>query len=282
MPELTLDHAIIGVEDLRASANALSAVLGRKPSWRGRHPAYGTANVLFRLDSSYLELLAPDPDASSDTAHSAGSGQAWTGSLGRFLRERGGGLFSIALQTADVAATAARAKAKGLPVEDPLAGSGVDLDSGATREWVNARIPPESTRGTRCFFIEHKSPPDALPVVPIEEPGAVLDIVAVSIASQDPAGARGMWREVFGLAEHAAEGEWRFDLGNATLIVAPGGGAGNAPDAYRALHLRVESVDAAASRLRRQGVEPEEVALPGVKAVAVAVCGARMILTEGT
>lgn len=282
MPDPTLDHVIIGVEDLRASAHALSAVLGRKPSWRGRHPAYGTANVLFRLDSSYLELLAPDPDATSDTARSAGSGQAWTGSLGRFLRGRGGGLFSIALQTADMAATAARAKAKGLPVEDPLAGSGVDLDSGATREWVNARIPPESTRGTRCFFIEHKSPPDALPVAPIDEPGAVLDNIAVSITSQDPDGARRMWRDLFGLPELAMDGEWRFDLGNATLIVAPGGGVGDATDAYSALHLRVESVAAAASRLRRQGIEPEEVALSGVKAMAVAVCGARLILMEAT
>lgn len=282
MSELTLDHVIIGVEDLRASADALSAVLGRKPSWRGRHPAYGTANVLFRLDSSYLELLAPDPDASSGTAHSAGSGQAWTGSLGRFLRERGAGLFSIALQAADVAATAARARAKGLPVEDPLPGSGVDLDSGATREWVNVRIPPESTRGTRCFFIEHKSPPDALPVAPIDEPGAVLDNIAVSITSQDPDGARRMWRDLFGLPELAMDGEWRFDLGNATLIVAPGGGVGDAADAYRALHLRVESVAAAAGRLRRQGIEPEEVARSGVKAIAVAVCGARLIMMEAT
>ena len=36
------------------------ALLGRGPSWHGRHPAFGTRNVLFRLANTYVELLAPD------------------------------------------------------------------------------------------------------------------------------------------------------------------------------------------------------------------------------
>jgi catechol 2,3-dioxygenase-like lactoylglutathione lyase family enzyme len=102
MPDLSLDHVIIGVADLAAASASLTTVLGRTPSWRGRHPSYGTANVLYRLETAYLELLAPDPDATTTTA--------WTGSLGRFLNERGEGLFSVALQTTDVQATAAAAR----------------------------------------------------------------------------------------------------------------------------------------------------------------------------
>jgi len=60
MSALSFDHVIIGVADLEAAAAALGRVLGRTPSWRGRHPTYGTANVLFRLGSAYVELLAPD------------------------------------------------------------------------------------------------------------------------------------------------------------------------------------------------------------------------------
>lgn len=71
--ELSLDHVIIGVADLQSASARMTAVLGREPSWRGRHPSYGTANVLYRLGFSYIELLAPDPEATTATA--------WTGSL---------------------------------------------------------------------------------------------------------------------------------------------------------------------------------------------------------
>src|SRR5581483_7197652 len=166
--------------------------------------------------NAYLELLAPDPEASPGAAGSR-AGQAWAGSLGRFLIARGGGLFSIALQTADVFAAAERA----LPVEEPLPGSGIDLDSGARRDWVNARIPPEATRGARCFFIEHRSPSDALPPAPLDVPAATAaaSVAAVVTGSREVEGARRMWREVFGLRETPVSGGWRFDLGNATLFL---------------------------------------------------------------
>lgn len=275
MPDLTLDHVIIGVADLKTSAEALGLTLGRRPSWRGRHPSYGTANVLFRLENAYLELLAPDPDATSNTA--------WTGSLGRFLRERGEGLFSIALQTSDVAASTARARANGLPVEDPLPGSGVDLDTGATRAWVNARIPPESTRGTRCFFIEHKSPPSALPLArPIGDPNAAAGGIAAAVASSaEPEGARRMWREVFGLVEAPAlAGGWRFDLGNATLFLQTGPVAEESPDRWNSLVLEVPDLASAADRLRASGLVAASASAAGFEGLALNICGARVLLTE--
>jgi hypothetical protein len=274
---LTLDHVIIGVADSKVSAEALGLVLGRRPSWRGRHPSYGTANVLFRLDNAYLELLAPDAEATSDTA--------WTGSLGRFLRERGEGLFSIALQTSDVAAATARARGKGLPVEDPLPGRGVDLDTGATREWINARIPPESTRGTRCFFIEHNSPSSALPLAgPIgDSRAAVGGIAAVVASSAEPEAARRMWREDFGLAEAPApDGGWRFDLGNATLFLQAGPVAGEVPDRWDSLVLKVPDLASTAERLRLSGLVAATASAAGFEGLAVTSCGARVLLTEAT
>jgi hypothetical protein len=288
MAELTLDHVIIGVEDLGRGAAELSRVLGRRPSWRGRHPTYGTANVLFRLDNAYLELLAPDPEAAAGAAGSR-AGQAWAGSLGRFLISRGGGLFSIALQTADVFAAAERARSRGLPVEEPLPGSGIDLDTGARREWVNARIPPEATRGARCFFIEHRSPADALPPAPLDAPAATAaaSVAAVVTGSREVEGARRMWREVFGLREEPASGGWRFDLGNATLFLqetpsaasAQEGGEGQ-PDSWLALVLTVGDMDGAAARLRGAGIAVEPAEAAGFAGIALDACGARLLLTE--
>ena len=40
-----------------AAMDLYGRLLGRRPSWRGEHPGYGTANTLFRLDNTYLELL---------------------------------------------------------------------------------------------------------------------------------------------------------------------------------------------------------------------------------
>ncbi|HXH22519.1 MAG TPA: VOC family protein [Dehalococcoidia bacterium] len=277
---LLLDHVIIAVADLQASAAALGAALGRRPSWRGRHPSYGTANVLFRLENAYVELLAPDAGA-SETAQS----QAWTGSLGRFLKERGEGLFSVALQTADVSGEVSRARGRGLAVEEPLPGSGVDLDSGATREWVNARIPPEATRGTRCFFIEHRSPPSALPpAAPAADTAAAVSKVAAVVAlSSEPEGARRMWREVFGLGEEAAPDWWRFSLGNAYLLLQAGEcrtAAEGQPDCWEAAVLGVADLQKAAQRLAGAGLATARASLGGFEGVATSVCGAKLLFVE--
>jgi catechol 2,3-dioxygenase-like lactoylglutathione lyase family enzyme len=275
MGDLSLDHVIIAAADLEAASRELSAALGLRPSWRGRHPSYGTANVLFRLQNAYLELLAPDPLATSDN-DPADSGRAWTGSLGRFLRERGPGLFSLAFQTPDVVATTARVRERGLPVEEPLPGTGEDLDTHAVREWVNARIPPEETRGARCFFITHVSPPDALPRAASLSAGAATGILSVVALSSETEGARRMWRDTFALAEAGASGEWRYDLGNATLVLRPGAPAGPGPDGWDSLELSTADLDATRQRLAKARLEA---ALTNGELVAKA-CGARLVFTE--
>ena len=52
----SLDHAIIVVQDLDAASETYASLLGRRPSWRGEHLEMGTANALFRLENTYLEL----------------------------------------------------------------------------------------------------------------------------------------------------------------------------------------------------------------------------------
>jgi catechol 2,3-dioxygenase-like lactoylglutathione lyase family enzyme len=94
--ELTaLDHVIVLVHDVEAATPTYARLLGRTPSWRGEHPGQGTANALFRLENTYLELLAP----------------VGPGAVGDLLRARlaaaGEGPLGFALATPDADACAA-------------------------------------------------------------------------------------------------------------------------------------------------------------------------------
>ena len=210
---LTLDHLVIAVRDLgRAEANH-TRLYGRRPSWRGRHPAYGTANVLYRLDNCYMELLAlgelADPSDAEGrggrdprpTTHDPRPAEGWAGALRNHLERHGEGVYAIALGTGDIDATVAAARAAGLDVQDPADGDGVDTATGARRAWRNARIDPKGTRGVRAFFIEHRSPPEALPVSkPLAgAPGLVTGVDHTVVVSSDLDASLALWRDALGL-----------------------------------------------------------------------------------
>ena len=190
---LTLDHLVVAVRDLDAAAASYQRLLGRAPSWRGRHPTYGTANALFRLNNCYIELLAPAGNATSDSP--------WLRALNERLDRAGEGLYAIALATDNIDATVAQARERGLEVDGAADGDGVDESTGTRREWRNARIAPASTRGVRAFFIEHRSPPDALPVAqPTAGEGAFVERVDHTvIASSDLAASLALWHETLGI-----------------------------------------------------------------------------------
>ena len=44
----SLDHVVVAVNDLARATDTYRRLLGREISWRGEHPGFGTANVLFR------------------------------------------------------------------------------------------------------------------------------------------------------------------------------------------------------------------------------------------
>ena len=192
MTALTLDHVVVAVRDVDAATESYRRLLGREPSWRGSHPSYGTANALFRLDNSYLELLAP---ASSD-----GVDSPWLKALQERLDGAGEGLYALALGTEDIDATVAAARAQGLEVHDPADGSGVDIESGAKRDWRNARLAG-SVRGVGAFFIQHCSPADALPMAqPTAQDGTFLTGVDHTVvASSHLDESLRLWKQSLGL-----------------------------------------------------------------------------------
>ena len=86
-----LDHLIIAVEDLDAAVEGYTKVFGFGPSWKGEHTELGTANALFSVDNTYLELLASNGNE--------GAGSAMVKAA---LELNGEGLSGLVLGTSDI------------------------------------------------------------------------------------------------------------------------------------------------------------------------------------
>lgn len=255
-----LDHVVIAVGDLDAASASYVRIFGRRPSWRGEHPGLGTANTLFRLDNTYVELLAPAADAG----------------FGAQLRARidrdGEGPFALAFATDDADACAKALRERGLAARDPVDGQGCDAATGAERRWRNVMIPPEDTRGVFLFCIEHRSPADALPpavpdAVPPESLVHGLDHAVVTTTDADAT--KAVYGDALGLRlaldksfEQYGSRLLFFRTGGITVEIAARLGADadpHKPDAFWGLAYRVPDVLATQKRLQREGVDVSEV-----------------------
>ena len=278
----TLDHIVIAVRDLATATDLYGRLLGRRPSWRGTHPAYGTANTLFRLENIYVELLSPvGPGAFAD----------WlTGSLAK----RGEGLFALAFGTADAEALARELRARGLGATDPIDGAGNESTTGAERRWRNVMLAESQTHGVPLFAIEHRSSPDLLP--PAEATGdsrsAIVAVDHVVVNSPAPDRAIDLYRDKLGLrlALDRSFPDWGarllfFRIGGITVeLAAPL--AGNDPqgeDRLWGVSYRTADIDAAHERLVNAGFDPSEVRRgrkPGTRVLTVRgePCGVATLL----
>jgi catechol 2,3-dioxygenase-like lactoylglutathione lyase family enzyme len=265
-----LDHVVVAVGDLEAASRQTADLLGRPPSWRGEHPEAGTANALFPLANTYLELMA---------VH--GQGPVGAGLAAR-LEEHGEGLLALAFASDAAAGFGARLRAAGLEPGEPREGRGVERARGAQRRWRTLLVPPGATRGIPLFAIEHlrgvlePARPDGDPAAAVE----ALDHVV--ILSGDLEGSRRLYGDQLGLRlaldrtfEARGQRILFFRVGGATVEVVgaleppdpPG------PDRAWGLAWRVPDVAAARARLARAGFD-----VSGIRAGAkpgTAVCSVR-------
>jgi catechol 2,3-dioxygenase-like lactoylglutathione lyase family enzyme len=260
MPDFTLDHVIIAVRDLEAATEDYVALLGRRPSWRGEHPLYGTANTLFRIDNTYIELLAPSAGKPKD--------KRWRGELERALEERGDGPYALAIGTRDIKRAVKTLRHNGIEIADPRDGDGRDIATGAVRAWRNAWASPSTTNGLRLLLIEHRSPPDALPIAApdADDSAYVTRLDHVVILSADLEAARRVWSD--GIEARLAldrtfpERNTRilfYRLGDATIEISGGAeqpeeGLGK-PDRLWGFAWGVGNIEATCRRLADRGIE---------------------------
>ena len=280
----SLDHVVIAVRDLAAATDVYVRLLGRRPSWRGEHASYGTANTLFRLANTYVELLSP-----------TGSGP-FADRLVPWLATRGEGLFALAFGTVDADECARELRSRGLSAPGPIDGTGRESTSGVERRWRNVMLPEAETRGVTIFAIEHRSAPELLPPAePID--GAASAISAcdhVVVNTSEPDRASELYGSKLGLrlALDKTFPDWGmrllfFRVGGVTIeLAAPLAASGSdAGDRLWGISYRTPDAAAARARLCALGFEVSEVRngrKPGTRVCTVQgePCGVATLLIE--
>jgi hypothetical protein len=186
-----VDHVILGVSDRDRGCQEFETLTGVRPRPGGRHPGAGTRNALVSLgDRTYLEIMAPDPEAASESSRNR---------LGTFAKLTP---FGWAIGTTNIGQAAARLRDAGYEARPPSRGSRVQPD-GAVLRWTSLSVGLPDTRHSP-FFIEwdrdtphpaSTSPPGCrLEAIVIQEPepSALAALVKqfgldVSVLRGDPA-----------------------------------------------------------------------------------------------
>ena len=167
---MQIDHLVYAAADLEAASERLGRELGVRPTFGGRHTAFGTHNALAGLGGrAYLEVLAPDPGAEQP---------ATPGTFGLAAANRSELLATWAIACDDIEATVARAREHGVDLGDPVSVERVDEDGNRLTwqltlnplaggplpfliDWGRSRHPSESApRGLLLehLHIEHPNP----------------------------------------------------------------------------------------------------------------------------
>ena len=248
----TIDHVIIAVSDLARASKDYALLLGRGPSWQGRHPDYGTANTLFRLDNTYIELLA---------AQGSGIGAE---AVAATLQSKQNALGGLVFGTEDSSEFLAQARNAGLAASDPAPSHGVDELSGNTRRWSNLFWDPAAARGIFSFCICHEAE-SYLPPAPISALAPISAVDHVVVQTRDADAAKRFYGEQLGirLALEQEVPQWGgtqllFRASSMSIEVIASEKS-EAMDNLWGLALKTADIDATQQRLNEAGIEVSEV-----------------------
>ncbi len=262
MPLSSIYHVLIAVRDLEAATRDFEALAGRRVSLTGSHPDYGSANAIFQLENTYIELISPQ-----------GAGP-FADRLNAHLDAHGDGLFGIAVGTADAQALSAEWRQAGLRASDPQQGEGHAPD-GSVRAWRNVFLPDEDALGLFMFAIEHLSDAASRPRAEPQGPEAATVHAVDHVVVHTPDGDKAI--SLFGdkmgirLALDRDAPQWGarmmfFRLGGITLEVIQRYGddktppmADDAPSTFWGMAFRAADVAGAQARMASAGVDVSEV-----------------------
>jgi methylmalonyl-CoA/ethylmalonyl-CoA epimerase len=129
-----IDHVGIAVEDLEASVELYRTALGVEPAHRERVEDQGVEEVLFRVGSSFIQLLAPiRPDSP----------------VARSLDTRGPGVHHIAYRVKDLATALDHLRAQGVRLID-------DAPRVGSRNTLIAFVHPRSMGGVLLELVQER------------------------------------------------------------------------------------------------------------------------------
>jgi len=248
-----LDHLVIAVSDLDSAVESYTKLFGYGPSWRGVHEQLGTANALFPVENTYLELLA-----------SNGNEGAGAAMIKATLELNGEGLAGLVLGTCNIQDLKESLLESGVELQDLALGEGVDSDQGLKRTWKNLFLPFSLTRGMFAFIIQHES--GELPSVHGRSSSTINKLDHVVVNTNDPEGFKSLYGDTFGirLALDQTVEKWGgrmlfFRLNHTTIEVIGKPDEDDPTDKLWGLAWSVEDLKATHQRLVKEGLEISEV-----------------------
>ncbi|RZN23366.1 VOC family protein [Bradyrhizobium sp. Leo121] len=258
-----LDHVVVLTGDIEAATAAYETLFARSPAWK--NVSDGAARVLFTLDNTSVELMAP-----------SGEGEN-AGRIRAVLASQGEGLASLCFRTNDIEKMHRRLERLTLRPEPVSEVESQDDISGATLSWKRTRAATDATRGVRMFFLEREL---ERPLSVRTQPAGITAMDHVVVATADPEPAAALYGARLGLdmALDRSHADWGrlmfFRCGDLIVEVAhkPGKTEADAPDRLRGICWRVTDIDATHARLVAAGVDVSEIRTgrkPGTRVMTV-------------
>ena len=177
-----LDHVVVLTGDINAASAAYQTLFARAPAWQ--NSGEGADRVLFTLDNTTLELMAPSGEgANADRIRAV-------------LAAQGEGLASICFRTSDIARMHRRLDRLTLKPDAIADVESRDAISGATLSWKRTRAATEATRGVRLFFLERDK---ERPLSVRTTTGSITAMDHVVVSTSDPERAAALYGARLGL-----------------------------------------------------------------------------------
>jgi catechol 2,3-dioxygenase-like lactoylglutathione lyase family enzyme len=271
-----LDHVVIVTGDINAAAAAYQTLFARSPAWQ--YSGDGADRVLFTLDNTTLELVAPNGEgANADRIRAV-------------LTAQGEGLASICFRTGDIARMHRRLDRLALKPEPIAEVESRDAISGETLSWKRTRTATEATRGVRLFFLERDK---ERPLSGRTASGEITAMDHVVVSTSDPERAAALYGARLGLdmALDRSHPDWGrlmfFRCGDLIVEVThrPGKAADTSQDKFGGIRWRVADIDITHARLAEAGVDVSEVRTgrkPGTRVMTArsGTCGVPTLLVQ--
>jgi len=177
-----VDHLVYATPDLGAGIASVEGLLGCTVVAGGRHEGWGTHNALVSLgDATYLEIIAPDPEASID-------GPVTLFGIDELDEPR---LVTWATKATDLADLVTNAAGDGVDLGSVASGSR-SLPDGSVLTWQLTDPFADRAGGILPFFIDWAHPAASLPSAgelvaltlrhPDARTGAVLETLGIPMS----------------------------------------------------------------------------------------------------